>query len=329
MEKPEPNPATATLAARPPRQRLQFRLRTLMLAMLVFPIGLGWLAQERSKSQKAWANVEAIEKHLTTYSFLEWRKAPWWQRTLGIDLPRNIEEFDFIVPDGNEHIQVQVLTRLRAFPRLKRLSISNVSASATALKPLEHFSMLEDLKISGIHGGGEQKTELDGLLVIAKLPRLKRFFALRGQALEYQDLLFTMTSLDDLTLATGDLKMEFSRLKNLRRFCLFGNRVQFLNNDRHKLRVNGNYAVSQIAKLERLEYLELSADCSTEGLRPLLQIKTLKHLSLRSDRITDNDLAMLAEMPSLEILELDSIDVTQEAIDNWKAKRPELTITKK
>jgi len=310
-----------------------------MLAMLILPIGLGWLANERSRSQKAWANVAAIERAITSYdltteSFLEWHKAPLWQRTLGIDLPRDIEEFTFSVPDGNEQIQIQVLTRLHAFPRLKRLSISNTCASATALKPLEHFSMLEDLEIDGTRGGGKQKTEIDGLLVIAKLPRLKRFNCEKSVSLEHSEVLLTMTSLEDLRLVTStksDFKLNWSKMQSLRRMCLIGSRAELIRPSRRwqLVRVNGNYVVSQIAKLERLEYLELSADCSSEGLRPLLQMKTLKHLSLHSDRITDNDLAMLAEMPSLETLELESIDVTQEAIDIWKSKRPDLTITKK
>ncbi|MFO0884290.1 MAG: hypothetical protein U0894_08890 [Pirellulales bacterium] len=306
-----------------------------MLAMLILPIGLGWLASARSKSQKAWANVEAIEKAGGVSNAFDRGANPWWQRTLGIDLPRDIEEFAFTVPIGNEQIQVEVLTRLRAFPRLKTLRITDPLRTFNALSPLEHFSELEELDLDGAQGGRKDGKAMDGLPVIAKLPQLKRFRSSNGEEFESANAFLTMTSLEELIYDVRQFDLDLSRLKHLRKLCLRGRITHLILAPHGKIRsrkafANCERAILQISKLPDLEFLEIvRGDCSDEGLKPLTQLKKLKCVSLESDLITDAGLATLVEMASLETLEVKSIKVTQEAIDQWKAKRPDLTITKK
>ncbi len=318
----------------PPRRWLQFRLRTLMLAMLVLPIGLGWLAQARSKSQQAWENVAAIKQAGNTFNTFKRNENPWWQRTLGIDLPVDIEEFEVLLNDVDEQAQAQMLTNLRAFPRLKTLRITNPLRTFNALSPLAHFSELEEIDLDGAQGGRKDDKAMDGLPVMATLPQLKRFRSSGGEEFEPPDALLTMTSLEDLMYDVRQFDLEWSRLKHLRRLCLHGRRTSLITaahgNESRKTFANCESAILQIAKLPELEVLEIArGDCSDEGLKPLTQLKKLKSVSLESDLITDAGLATLVEMPTLATLNVASRNVTQEAIDKWNLKRPGLTITKK
>lgn len=291
-----------------------------MLVMLVLPIGLGWLAQARSKSQKAWENVEAIQSAgMSTLNDSRSAK-PRWQRMLGIDLPEEPEECDICLYDPGEQVQAQVLTRMRVFPHLKKLSIGNASRSAAALDPLTHFAELQDLRLR--YGSSEGLA--DGLAVIAKIPQLKRFSNDHWEDIPGFDNLLSMTSLEELTIGEIPCNVDFSKLKNLRRLHISHDFLVSASSS------SCDIELIQIATLEHLEDLKIeSAPFTDAGLKPLTQLKKLKSLSLESDKITDVGFAMLAEMPSLERLELFRTDVTDEAIADWKQRRPGLTITKK
>ncbi len=291
-----------------------------MLAMLVFPVGLGWLAQARSKSQKAWENVEAIRSAgMSTIS--NSRSAnPRWQRMLGIDLPEEPEECDICLYEPDEQAQAQVLTRLRVFPHLKKLSLGHASRSAAALDPLTHFAELQDLRLR--YGSSEGLA--DGLAVIAKIPHLTRFSNDLWEDIPKLENLLSMTSLEELTLDQVPCNVDFSKLKNLRRLHISHDFLDSASSS------SCDVELLQIATLGNLEDLKIeSAPFTDAGLKPLTQLKKLKSLSLESDLITDAGLATLAEMPSLVQLELTRTQVTDEAIADWKQKRPGLTITKK
>lgn len=313
----------------PPRRWLQFRLRSLMFAMLILSVGLSWLAQARSKSQKAWDNVEEIQVNFHILGEIDRLTSPWWRRALGIDLPSDVTELMIILPDFNEHAQVQLLTRLQAFPHLKELDITNPCRTTTALAPLIRFQELEALRLCG----GEATYLENEVAIISKLPRLKIYHD-DGTGISSQsaDTLASMASLEELafhrTMGIGNLG-GWSKLRNLRRLsCQITSLKIYGSHVGEGILSHVNLDIAEIATLENLESLKLEGtDCTDDGLPPLLQLKNLQHLTIESDHLTDACLTTLTELPSLTTLELKSKNLTQEAVDQWKAKRPSLTIT--
>ena len=86
--------------------------------------------------------------------------------------------------------------------------------------------------------------------------------------------------------------------------------------------------IAQVAELENLESLKLERTaCSDKGVKHLAQLKNHQHLTLESNYLTDACLATLVELSALKTLELKGKNITQEAVDQWKAKRPGLTIS--
>ncbi|MFO0882766.1 MAG: hypothetical protein U0894_01020 [Pirellulales bacterium] len=67
--KPVAQVESANKSAPPRRRWFQFSLRTLLLAMLVFGCGLGWLANKRMKSQRAWEPIRAIHGKIAWLEF--------------------------------------------------------------------------------------------------------------------------------------------------------------------------------------------------------------------------------------------------------------------
>ncbi|MGV3605369.1 MAG: hypothetical protein ACO1RA_03105 [Planctomycetaceae bacterium] len=323
--------AESLSVAQPPRRWLQFCLRTLMFVMLILPIGLGWLAQARSKSQKAWANVEAIHSFGVTWDVWDRHAGPWWQRALGIDLPENVSELSIELHDIDEQKQIQLLTRLKAFPHLKKLDIANPWRSPAALRPLADFQELEELTL----WAGQNNLQSESVDEIAKIPRLRSYHeygADIGWIPNSFAILGSIPSLEEFSYDGLVYECNWSSLKNLRRLHVSSVSLGYsyaCGEGANARSLYSNDMIAQIAKLENLESLKLeSTDCTDDGLPPLLQLKNLQHLTLESDYITDACLATLAELPALKTLELKGKNISQEAIDQWKARRPDLTITK-
>ncbi len=294
----------------------------------------GLACAARSKSQQAWENVAAIKQAGNTWDAWDRHAGPWWQRALGIDLPANVSELWVVFPDYNEQKQAQLLTRLQAFPRLKRLDITNPCRTTTALGPLAQLQKLEELKLFG----GEVTCLEDEVAVIAKLPRLKIYhdFGIEISS-KSADILATMASLEELSFwrmgprVSSDSDSDWAKLKNLRRLnCQITSLKLLASHVGEVIVFHVHEDIAQIAKLENLESLKLEGtDCTDDGLPPLVRLKNLKHLTLESDLITDACLATLTKLPSLTTLELKGKKITQEGIDQWETKRPGLTITKK
>lgn len=301
-----------------------------MLAILILSIGLGWLLQARSKSQQAWANVEAIHSFGVTWDVWDRHAGPWWQRALGIDLPENVSELSIELHDIDEQKQIQLLTRLKAFPHLKKLDISNPWRSPAALRPLADFQELEEL----ILWAGDNNLQSESVDEIAKIPQLKsyrEYGADIGWIPNSFDILGSIPSLEEFSYNGPFCDCNWSSLKNLRRLHIGSVSLghSYACGEAANARsLFSNDIIAQIAKLENLEGLKLEmTDCTDDGIPPLLQLKNLRHLTLESDHLTDACLATLVELPSLTTLELKGKNITQEAIDQWKAKRPGLTIS--
>ena len=102
---------SAQKPSKPKRRWFQFSLRTLLLMMLVFGCGLGWVASERQKNAKLHADIVAI-RDLDGHVAIEGRKAgrpAWLHWLLGDDSFRNVTAVSLtsteITDAGLEHFK--------------------------------------------------------------------------------------------------------------------------------------------------------------------------------------------------------------------------------
>lgn len=325
MEKPTDHPATPD-----PAQQPQFTLRTLMLVILVFSLGLGWI-RGFAKSQEAWRSVREIEQSCN-FDYLPFDKSasPWWQRMLSIDLPPDIEELR-AAPHGKplSASQDALLHSLRAFPHLKRLTIYGATPDAE-MSLFANLPNLEELELLS----NDEYMLVDIPFALPPLPRLKRLSTIYLHGKGDLQYLANMPALEDLTVVVHCNDIEWSRLKPLRRLHIRG--AGPWANSKSKRSggslVNPQFTtdIVEIASLQNLERLELKMGvCTDQDLSPLVQCKNLQHLTLESELITDACLVTLEELSSLTTLEIKGENLSQAAIDQCKAKRTGLTITKK
>lgn len=100
-----------------------------------------------------------------------------------------------------------------------------------------------------------------------------------------------------------------------------------------------NECIKQIAKLTRLQQLEIDeVNFSPDSLRCLEKLTELRRLDLEvpsaadaelgleGTSITDVTLEHLASMPALRMLGLDSTNVSQSGGEQFKRKRPDVTV---
>ncbi len=320
------SPPTAPAPLPPPRRWLQFRLRTLMLAMLVLPIGLGWLAQERSKSQKAWANVEAIEADYRGSFFGIHRPFnPLWERTLGIDLPRIDDELYLSLREtDNKESQIAALKRVANIPNLKRLEISSPLCTAEALEPLSQSPDLVELYVCFVKDSDEP-------ISLPFLPRLKRLQVDDFKDLPDLEIFSAVPALESLAISVVPLDLErthglraLKKLKRLRiRLCPKGSAYPKVD-DEGRIINEGRFSNSNIpfwselGTLSELEELEL--DVVTEsnlGLKPIANLKKLKRLAIHGP-VTDSELATLCEFTWIERIEIYQQELSAETAAQLK-----------
>lgn len=166
----------------PPRRRwFQFSLRTLLLAMLVFGCGLGWLANKRMKSQQAWDAIKTAQRQRGVLRFEE---GNWIEKKLGIDLPSKasiiitcsrdlFESGDLARIPTLQDIQVFGTTvtddDLRLLENLSELRSFNVHDSRITSQGLQYFRDLSKLE----HLGVDFSDVTDEGLATLQLPRLR------------------------------------------------------------------------------------------------------------------------------------------------------------
>ncbi|MGV3605373.1 MAG: hypothetical protein ACO1RA_03125 [Planctomycetaceae bacterium] len=288
------------------RRCLQFRLRTLMLAMLVLPISLGWLASARSKSQQAWANVEEVKANCKYLFGIDRHSNDWWARVLGIDLPFIEGELDlYLKADIGEESQIDALKRLARLPNLKCLHLSDAIGGAKALEPLTQLSDLVELRLDSL-----RDTNTPPLL--PSLPRLKKMeiSVLWGQP--NFTFFSAVPSLEALLLEVSLLNMESTHglgaLKNLKRLT-----IQAIGSEKRSAEwASTDPLLEEIGTLLELEDIRLSLNSMEGKIAALSKLKKVKRLSI-FEYIADSDLAVLSDFLLLEHLEVHLASLTEEA----------------
>ncbi len=257
---------------------------------------LGWLAQARIRSQKAWDGIAAIKHNVTTYSLFDRQSASAsWQRALGIDVPKGIETFECVLNKRDEKVQAYVLAKLSQFPQIKKVAITNSMNSPMALGPLTRLPNLEELALRN----GKDIEDAGKPCCLPSLPKLKRFSNDSWSKEHGLDCLTAMPSLEEIELLVfyldhADL-LDLHQLKHLRRLHVA---CPVATDSKATAE-----AFAKIATLQNLEELQLDWETLLpDELRPLAQLKKLKRFELICMNIDDAGLAPLAKMSSLDEL---------------------------
>ncbi|MFO0882767.1 MAG: hypothetical protein U0894_01025 [Pirellulales bacterium] len=145
----------------PPRRRwFQFSLRTLLLAMLVFGCGLGWLANKRMKSQRAWAAVRAVERQR---GILHFEKGSWIEKKLGIDLPNATS---ILVTCSHDLFESGDIAEI---PTLQDVQVFGTTVTDDDLKLLENLSDLRSFGASSSQITSQGLLHFQGLIKLDHL----------------------------------------------------------------------------------------------------------------------------------------------------------------
>ncbi|NJK31611.1 MAG: hypothetical protein HC927_03900 [Deltaproteobacteria bacterium] len=231
------------------------------------------------------------------------------------ELSRSQWEFEhlFLLPlDGNFEI---VIPRLRACPRLARLSLTHLGLSLEDIRLLAGLAGLKRLDLNNNGIGSEGVEELEGLRRLTSL-------SLSGNLIDDQAAraLARFQGLTTLNLgdnAIGDAgALALARLRDLGWLSLNQN---FIHDTGAEALVSlcklyvldlsynqvGDVGARAIGRLDQLVNLFLSHnDVGNSGARGLATLTKLTFLNLRNNRIEDQGLRALAALPNLAYLDI-------------------------
>ena len=309
--------ADAPIAAAKPRRRwFQYRLRSLMLLMLLVGIGMTWLVAIKHRAERQKEAVEIVVKNggMVLYDYQEYTlpsgatnfsdnaqpPGPAWLRTLlGDDFFTNVVGTRIVTQAGLDQLaklpQIQrlelggaavtdsILDQLNELSRLDRLGLENTSVTDNGMKKLAGLTQLKWLILNGNTGITD-----DGLKRIAGLRQL-----------EYLDL-----SLSNVTDAGLKHLRLMTHLQELRlgntRITGAGLRELVELPQLHNLYVNdiqlNDTSAEPLSRLGQLQKLDLDATQITDaGLEPLGKLKSLRGLALYRTHVTDEGIAKLQQ----------------------------------
>ncbi len=192
-------------------------------------------------------------------------------------------------------------SHLAGLENLKELSIDGSGFTSSGLACLSAMPKLEDLYLRDA-----RDVDLAALESIARVPRLCRL-SLRGGSFRDADLepLAALVSLERLSLTGNDNVhgtfckhlMGLSRLDHLN----LGERVT-------------DEGLAWISRLSRLVGLQMGGPLTDAGLRHLLAAQGLEKLSIRSEQATAEGIAVVAQLPMLQSLDLNTPRLADDVI---------------
>ena len=295
----------------PKRRRwFQFRLRTLLIVVLVLSLPLSWFAVRMERARRQREAVEAIENALgwVTYEPAV-PTAPDWAR--------NVLGDDFFVD------VVEVRSGLNAFyddptvytmPNTERLS--NTAPPVTDAW-LEHITALTSLK--KLYITGRTRITDVGLANLKGLTGLEELTIGRSKITDTGLAnLRGLTKIKSLTLSFSEITdaglCNFKGLTRLETLGLTG------------LQVNGP-GLDHLKGLTSLKSLDLDSSEGVDAeLEHLSGLISLKSLSLRKAQITDEGLEHLKALTNLRKLDIAFNRVTQQGVDNLRLALPNCEI---
>lgn len=263
--------STAPRAAAAPRRFwLSFRLRTLLVIVLVTGGGLGWLVHRAHTQRdivaaivrsggKAYYDWELREISTTSGSSLSPArnaKSRWPKWLLDVVGPDYLDDVRVVHLDKSDTDTDKVLASVG---RLKRLDVLRVSGANLTDAGMAHLRGLNSLRNLSLHGDKITRAGLENLRGMVRLERL---------------------SIDDAPLADDDL-VPLEGLVNVRYLWLSNSRIT-------------SAGLAHLRGMTRLTSLGVGGS-QIEDLAPIRHLTGLTALSIKGSPITDAGLAAVAK----------------------------------
>ena len=322
--------------------RLQYGLRSLLLAMLIVCLALGWYVERVRRQRQAVAalreagadvdygafdDYETFDygiyddpfaedpKPTTCGEWLEFYAPARVRNALGIDFFRRVEAVDFHEGDDCP----TVLGRLRELPGLRRLSLDRALdedlVNVGALRSLTNLKLASPYVTDAGLGYLENLQRLEHLdLGFAGISDAGTRVSDAGLSpiadkfdLQYLDLYGTQITDEGLVQLAG--------LRRLKHLNLSYTAI-------------GDAGLAVLTNMPELEFLGLRGTLVTdEGLAPLRSLKALKKLHLRETAITDKALGVLVQLVSLKKIDVNVTTVTPEGAARLGRHLPGAVVT--
>ena len=282
---------------------LRYKLRTLLIAMVVCAICFGVIGSQVARHRVRFAALNRLQnagsdtdvvwggKHfwLTTFTLTRVEMLPdeaTWRRKLPQD--------EIVIVRGRSPyqkgrpIEESDLLSLRSFPEVQKVSLQFLEVSDRGLENLRFARQLMELNLSNTI------VTNDGIARCGKLWRL--------QSLKLEGTRCTGAGLQQLQL--GQLKsLGLANTATM------------------------DHDLACLASATELEVLELAHTRVTDNaLRSIASLSRLWRLDLDGTQITDRALQLIANLPSLQTLNISQTAVTAAATARLREQRPEIRI---
>lgn len=265
-----------TIEIRGAGRATRFSLRTLLLAMTVVALWLGWTSSSTNRQRRAVQTILAaggqVRYEHEAVNALGRQEPPvlrWFERWLGVDWFRDVIEVSL---NGGKGTSAS-FAALAAFPRLEVFSAE-----------------------------GPQVADSD-YEVLRALPRLKTLclFDVKNKPAAFEPLA-GLPNLEAMCLAgpgvTDETLRHVGRLSTLKHLEVWGRQI-------------GSAGVIHLANCRALEQLQLlDTGVSDEAAGAIAQMANLEYLSLRGAAISDSGLAALHALPKLKRVNLKGTNVS-------------------
>ena len=263
--------------------RFQFRLRTLLLFVLIVSIPLSWLG---SRLRSARAQKEAVARL---------QPGDVWYDFHFDEADHSLNTFQYEYHDcGWQELNISRICKKMPGPQwLHDLLGDDFFISVVAVRT-QHRRRLADFKyfphLRELELWGSDITDAD----LAQL----------GQERELEGIDFNATSISDAGFE------HIRGLTRLRKLCLSNTRIT-------------DAGLSYIAELRRLELLNLDGTQITDaGLDHLVRLSTLQWLSLRLTHVSDAGLRKLEKLRKLKELNVYGTAVTEDGVERLRKELP-------
>jgi Leucine Rich repeat len=189
----------------------RFRLRSMLLLILIFSMGLAWVANERRKNAEQIADLISLKKSCYNYYFTESKLPVWWQKLLGMNPSGDLISISFYL---NANCTTEELEKIGKFHRLRYLSLSFNPVSDRDLK---HLKCLTQLKFLNLDKSAITNEGLDHLVGLKNLELLSLSGTkIDDSAMEYLNNWPNLKELRVADTSISDLGMErISKLPQL------------------------------------------------------------------------------------------------------------------
>ena len=279
------------------RRCLRFRLRTLLLAMMVISVGMGTHVNRVKRQQESiaavkrlggWAHYDYEIQHDGQFDPEGESWAPGWLRAkLGDDYFHSIVHVNMVYSDDpgggrldNPQLTDEVLAHLGGFPRLEALLLKESQATNTGLA---HVGKLKNLR--KLYMWDASNVTDAGVAHLANCRRLEYLHLSESQmGDESARVLSQLPRLSGLSLQGNNLTdaglVHLGKVTPLRDLW-----IGCLDNRRSRITDDGLAHLRNLTELDTLE--AQNSQVTNAGLSHLTRIKKLRWLILDSTSVTD------------------------------------------